>query len=147
MISFLNNFFGRCLGQISPKSFITRGDFKRYQGKSMSVTNSKLLQSLNLLLKPEKVHDYCPNGLQVEGKQKVSKLVTGVTASQALIDHGVSINADAILVHHGYFWKGESPCITGMKKNEYRHCYSMTSTYMPTICLWISTPHWAITLN
>jgi dinuclear metal center YbgI/SA1388 family protein len=116
MISFLNNFFGRCLGQISPKSFITRGDFKRYQGKSMSVTNSKLLQSLNLLLKPEKVHDYCPNGLQVEGKQKVSKLVTGVTASQALIDHGVSINADAILVHHGYFWKGESPCITGMKK-------------------------------
>lgn len=82
----------------------------------MSLTNSQLLQSLNLLLKPEKVNDYCPNGLQVEGKKRVTKLVTGVTASQALIDHGVSINADALLVHHGYFWKGESPCITGMKK-------------------------------
>tara|TARA_R110000751_G_scaffold91266_3_gene179036 strand:- start:243987 stop:244700 length:714 start_codon:yes stop_codon:yes gene_type:complete len=65
---------------------------------------------------PEKVKDYCPNGLQVEGKEQVSKLVTGVTASQALIDHAVAINADAILVHHGYFWKGESPCISGMKK-------------------------------
>jgi dinuclear metal center YbgI/SA1388 family protein len=54
--------------------------------------------------------------LQVEGKKKVNKIVTGVTASQALIDYAVSINADAILVHHGYFWKGESPCLTGMKR-------------------------------
>jgi dinuclear metal center YbgI/SA1388 family protein len=82
----------------------------------MSVSNSQLLQSLNSLLTPEKVNDYCPNGLQIGGKKRVSKLVTGVTASQALIDHAVSINADAILVHHGYFWKGESPCITGMKR-------------------------------
>lgn len=83
----------------------------------MTVSNSQLLESLNGLLKPEKVKDYCPNGLQVEGKREITKLVTGVTASQALIDHAVSINADAILVHHGYFWKGESPCITGMKRN------------------------------
>lgn len=83
----------------------------------MTVSNSQLLESLNRLLKPEKVKDYCPNGLQVEGKREITKLVTGVTASQALIDHAVSINADAILVHHGYFWKGESPCITGMKRN------------------------------
>jgi dinuclear metal center YbgI/SA1388 family protein len=82
----------------------------------MSVSNGQLLQSLNSILTPEMVKDYCPNGLQVQGKQKVTKLVTGVTASQALIDHAVSINADAILVHHGYFWKGESPCITGMKR-------------------------------
>ena len=82
----------------------------------MSVSNYQLLDLLNSLLKPEKVNDYCPNGLQVEGKMKVDKLVTGVTASQALIDHAVSINADAILVHHGYFWKSESPCITGMKR-------------------------------
>lgn len=82
----------------------------------MSVSNGELLQSLNSILMPENVKDYCPNGLQVEGKQKITKLVTGVTASQALIDHAVAINADAILVHHGYFWKGESPCITGMKK-------------------------------
>ena len=82
----------------------------------MSVSNRQLLEFLNSLLTPEKVNDYCPNGLQVEGKRKVTKLVTGVTASQALIDHAVSINADAILVHHGYFWKNESPCITGMKR-------------------------------
>ncbi len=82
----------------------------------MSISNSQLLHSLNMLLKPEKIKDYCPNGLQVEGKKKVNKIVTGVTASQALIDHAVSINADAILVHHGYFWKGESPCLTGMKR-------------------------------
>ncbi|GAC19463.1 Nif3-like dinuclear metal center hexameric protein [Paraglaciecola arctica] len=82
----------------------------------MSVSNYQLLQTLNTILTPEKVKDYCPNGLQVEGKKKVTKIVTGVTASQALIDHAVSISADAILVHHGYFWKGESPCITGMKR-------------------------------
>lgn len=82
----------------------------------MSVSNSQLLQFLNSLLKPSTVKDYCPNGLQIEGKETVTKLVTGVTASQSLIDYAVSINADAILVHHGYFWKGESPCITGMKK-------------------------------
>jgi dinuclear metal center YbgI/SA1388 family protein len=82
----------------------------------MTISNIKLLALLNGLLKPEKVKDYCPNGLQVEGKREITKLVTGVTASQALIDHAVSINADAILVHHGYFWKGESPCITGMKR-------------------------------
>ncbi|MFQ3192958.1 MAG: dinuclear metal center YbgI/SA1388 family protein [Paraglaciecola sp.] len=82
----------------------------------MKVSNSQLLELLNELLKPEKVQDYCPNGLQIEGKREINKLVTGVTASQALIDHAVSINADAILVHHGYFWKGESLCITGMKR-------------------------------
>lgn len=82
----------------------------------MSVSNTQLLQLLNSILLPEKVKDYCPNGLQVEGKKEVTKIVTGVTASQALIDHAVSINADAILVHHGYFWKGESPCLTGMKQ-------------------------------
>lgn len=82
----------------------------------MSVSNGQLLQTLNSILRPEKVNDYCPNGLQVEGKKTVTKLVTGVTASQALIDHAIAINADGILVHHGYFWKGESPCITGMKR-------------------------------
>ena len=86
----------------------------------MSVSNNQLLQFLNVLLKPEKIKDYCPNGLQVQGKNNITKLVTGVTASQALIDQAVSINADAILVHHGYFWKGEKQCITGMKRNRIR---------------------------
>ncbi len=69
----------------------------------------------NDLLQPDRFSDYCPNGLQVEGKPEVRILVTGVTASQALIERAVEKNADAILVHHGYFWKGENACITGMK--------------------------------
>lgn len=73
-------------------------------------------QLLNTLLKPETINDFCPNGLQVEGKNNIHTIVTGVTASQALIDAAIEINADAILVHHGYFWKGESQPITGIKK-------------------------------
>lgn len=59
--------------------------------------------------------DYCPNGLQVEGDRPVRRLISGVTASQALIDAAVHQDADAILVHHGWFWNGESPCLVGMK--------------------------------
>ncbi|MFY8349718.1 Nif3-like dinuclear metal center hexameric protein [Pseudoalteromonas sp. SSM20] len=77
---------------------------------------STLLQELDALLTPHKVKDFCPNGLQVEGRETVTKLITGVTASQALIDAAIEKNADAILVHHGYFWKGEAYPITGMKK-------------------------------
>ena len=104
-------------------------------GNLMSVSNSQLLQLLNTLLRPDKVKDYCPNGLQVEGKNSIAKLVTGVTASQTLIDHAVSINADAILVHHGYFWKGESPCISGMKKKRIqtllRHDINLYAYHLP----------------
>lgn len=59
--------------------------------------------------------DYVPNGLQVQGKPRINRLVTGVTASMDLIDAAIAWQADAILVHHGYFWKNESPVITGMK--------------------------------
>jgi dinuclear metal center YbgI/SA1388 family protein len=72
---------------------------------------------LNTLLKPEKIKDFCPNGLQVQGSDKITKVVTGVTATQALIDVAVKLEADAILVHHGYFWKNESYVIRGMKHN------------------------------
>ncbi len=70
---------------------------------------------LNHLLKPEKIKDFCPNGLQIEGTKSISKVVTGVTASQDLIDVAVKLEADALLVHHGYFWKNESYVIRGMK--------------------------------
>lgn len=83
----------------------------------MQVNNYELLDHLNALLSPQKVRDYCPNGLQVEGKSQINTLVTGVTASQQLIDKAVEYQADAIFVHHGYFWKSENPCITGMKRN------------------------------
>lgn len=76
----------------------------------------QLTKTLNALLQPTKVKDYCPNGLQVEGRAEVQRIVTGVTASQALIDKAIEQNADALLVHHGYFWKGEADAIVGMKK-------------------------------
>lgn len=60
--------------------------------------------------------DYCPNGLQVEGRPEIHHLISGVTASQALIEKAIDENADAILVHHGYFWKGEEQTITGIKQ-------------------------------
>ncbi|QTH72456.1 Nif3-like dinuclear metal center hexameric protein [Pseudoalteromonas xiamenensis] len=77
---------------------------------------TKLINHLTELLKPFQISDYCPNGLQVEGKSEIKKIVTGVTASHALIDAAIERGADAILVHHGYFWKGEDQTITGMKK-------------------------------
>lgn len=77
---------------------------------------SEVVLYLNQLLQIHRFQDYSPNGLQVEGKQGISHIVAGVTASQALLDAAVRQKADAILVHHGYFWKGESPEITGLKK-------------------------------
>jgi len=86
----------------------------------MAVSRAQLLSTLDTLLKPERFNDYCPNGLQVEGRSEIQRLVTGVTASQALLDAAVASNADAILVHHGYFWRSEPPCITGMKGRRIR---------------------------
>lgn len=60
--------------------------------------------------------DYAPNGLQVAGRTELNKIVTGVTACQALVDAAVERGADALLVHHGYFWKGEDPCVVGLKQ-------------------------------
>lgn len=71
---------------------------------------------LNALLQPERFSDYCPNGLQVEGKHEINTIVTGVTASMALLEAAQQVNADAVLVHHGYFWRGEALPITGIKK-------------------------------
>ncbi len=67
------------------------------------------------LLAVESFPDYAPNGLQVEGGDAVRRLLTGVTASRALLDAAVAWRADAVLVHHGYFWKGEDPRLVGMK--------------------------------
>lgn len=68
------------------------------------------------LLEVDRFRDYCPNGLQVEGGEQVNKIVTGVTASQALIEAAVEAGADVLLVHHGYFWKGEDARVIGIKK-------------------------------
>lgn len=80
------------------------------------VSLNELVSYTNTLLNITLFQDYCPNGLQVEGGGEVRRLVSGVTASQALVDAAVAQGADALLVHHGYFWKGEEPCVTGMKR-------------------------------
>jgi dinuclear metal center YbgI/SA1388 family protein len=80
------------------------------------VTLKALVDYTDSLLSVEQFSDYCPNGLQVEGKPEVQRLVSGVTASLELIEAAIDAAADALLVHHGYFWKGEDACITGMKR-------------------------------
>jgi len=69
----------------------------------------------NRTLEIERFKDYAPNGLQVEGKAQIRKLVTGVTASLAFLEAALQENADAVLVHHGYFWRGEASVLTGMR--------------------------------
>jgi len=71
---------------------------------------------LDSLLDGGRMKDYCPNGLQVEGKDEVRSVVCGVTASLALVEEAVALRADAILVHHGWFWRGEDGRVTGFRK-------------------------------
>lgn len=80
------------------------------------MNNFAVEQYLNELLLVDKYSDYAPNGLQVEGKETVSKVLCGVTASMELIEQAIQRGVDAIIVHHGYFWKGEQSVITGMKQ-------------------------------
>lgn len=84
--------------------------------KVFMIERKELTEVLNQLLKSEEFHDYGPNGLQVEGKDKISKIITGTTACQALIDAAIEKKADAILVHHGIFWDGDDYCVTHMKR-------------------------------
>ncbi len=82
----------------------------------MSISLNELDTELKILLRPEQFNDYCPNGLQVEGRREINKIVSGVTACRALIEAAKENGADALLVHHGYFWRGEDQTITGLKK-------------------------------
>ncbi|PTR14857.1 dinuclear metal center YbgI/SA1388 family protein [Nitrosospira sp. Nsp2] len=90
---------------------------------------------LNQLLNTTRFHDYCPNGLQVEGRNEVRCLVSGVTASLELLEAAVAVNADVILVHHGYFWRGEDPCLIGMKHRRIaflmKHNMGLLSYHLP----------------
>ncbi len=76
----------------------------------------ELAAYLDGLLDAARFRDYCPNGLQVEGRGEVRRIVCGVTASQALLDAALAAEADALLVHHGYFWRGEDGRITGIRR-------------------------------
>ncbi|HSV45913.1 MAG TPA: Nif3-like dinuclear metal center hexameric protein, partial [Ramlibacter sp.] len=79
-------------------------------------SRQQLLAAFDNLLQPERFRDYGPNGLQVEGKADVRSIVSGVTASLALIEAAVQAQADAILVHHGLFWRGHDGRVTGWLK-------------------------------
>ena len=80
------------------------------------MNRDELARHLDQLLDVSRIRDYCPNGLQVEGRAEVAQLVSGVTASVALIERAAAAGADALLVHHGYFWKGEDPRLVGTRK-------------------------------
>jgi dinuclear metal center YbgI/SA1388 family protein len=82
----------------------------------MAIALTTLVEEADRFLGAARISDYCPNGLQVEGRPQVRRIVSGVTASQALLDAAVEAEADVVLVHHGYFWKGEDACVTGMKR-------------------------------
>lgn len=81
-----------------------------------AVSREDLRACLDLLLDAARFHDYCPNGLQVEGRERIRRVVCGVTASQALIEAAIERGADALLVHHGWFWKSEDGRVTGFRK-------------------------------
>lgn len=82
----------------------------------MAVALTTLVEEADRYLNAAKISDYCPNGLQVEGRPHVRRIVSGVTASQALLDAAVEAQADVVLVHHGYFWKNEDPRVIGIKQ-------------------------------
>ncbi|HEY9106141.1 MAG TPA: Nif3-like dinuclear metal center hexameric protein [Roseateles sp.] len=94
-----------------------------------------LERQLNQWLEPARFKDYGPNGLQVEGRAEVNRLVCGVTASLALIDAAIAAGADAILVHHGLFWRGQDGRVTGWMKQRLaqliRHDINLFAYHLP----------------
>ena len=95
----------------------------------------ELVEYLEGLLQPAKFRDYCPNGLQVEGRTEIVRVVAGVTASQSLLDAAVARGADAVLVHHGYFWKGEDGRVTGIRRQRLKtllgHDINLLAYHLP----------------
>ena len=96
---------------------------------------NELRDYIGSVLEVSRFRDYAPNGLQVEGKAQVQRLASGVTASQRLLDAATAWGADAILVHHGYFWRSEDAAVTGIKKRRLahllRHDVSLLAYHLP----------------
>lgn len=99
------------------------------------VSRNELVGYCDQFLNADLFQDYCPNGLQVEGKAEIGTLVSGVTACQALVEAAIEAGADALLVHHGYFWKGEDPRVVGMKQRRLKrllqHDISLIAYHLP----------------
>lgn len=102
---------------------------------NVAITAQALTQFCDDYLSANAFKDYAPNGLQVDGGRPIRRIVTGVTACEALIDAAIETKADAIMVHHGYFWKGEPEPIIGMKGRRIRklmqHGISMIGYHLP----------------
>ena len=100
-----------------------------------AMTAQALTEFCDDYLSADAFQDYAPNGLQVDGGKPIQRIVTGVTACEALIDAAIADNADAIMVHHGYFWKGEASPLTGMKGQRIRklmqHGISLIGYHLP----------------
>lgn len=101
----------------------------------MPIALRTLVEEADRYLDVAKIADYCPNGLQVEGRPQVNRIVSGVTASQALLDAAVEAEADVVLVHHGYFWKNEDARVIGMKQRRLKtlltHDISLLAYHLP----------------
>lgn len=105
------------------------------QRANPTITAQALTQFCDDYLEAAAFKDYSPNGLQVDAGQPIKRIVTGVTACEALIDAAIAAKADAIMVHHGYFWKGEPEPIVGMKAQRIRklmqHGISLIAYHLP----------------
>ena len=99
------------------------------------IERQQLVTALDTLLQPERFKDFCPNGLQVEGRNDIRKIVSGVTASLALIEAAVAAQADAVLVHHGLFWRGYDGRVTGWMRKRLgsllQHNISLLAYHLP----------------
>ncbi|MFO8152717.1 Nif3-like dinuclear metal center hexameric protein [Thioalkalivibrio sp.] len=100
-----------------------------------TIARDTLLEALDRILEPERFEDYCPNGLQVEGRPEIRRIISGVTASHALIRAAAEQEADLILVHHGYFWRGEPQPVVGMKRRRLQallqHDINLVAYHLP----------------
>lgn len=100
-----------------------------------TIQRDVLEKHLASMIDINRFRDYCPNGVQVEGRPMVRTLVTGVTASKALIEAAIEMDADAILVHHGYFWRNEDPRVIGPKHQRLKlllsHNISLFAYHLP----------------
>lgn len=99
------------------------------------INTPHLVSYLDNLLECSRFKDYCPNGLQVEGALSISKIVTGVTASEALLRAAIECQADTLLVHHGWFWRGEDERVSGIKRTRLalalKHNLNLLAYHLP----------------
>ena len=103
--------------------------------KRFNMNRTLLLNEIDALLTPSAFKDYAPNGLQIQGTDSIARIACAVTASRQVIEAAADWGADMLLVHHGYFWKGEAESIVGMKYERIasliRHDINLAAYHLP----------------